>query len=589
MVRIKRKKMELRFKGIPVSPGIFIGRVIFFLTPRIDIRPRKIRIEDIEQEVARFMRARQSYISELERMKSSFQGGLISLIDTQIAMLRDGTFEREVLSLIRNQQRPAEYAIDRAIQNLTRSLRTSDSEYMRERANEMERLAHDLIRKMGDLEPTAPRAAHIRNKVVLAYDLSIQDTLNLIKKGAKGFAVAFGGITSHAAIIIRNYKLPAVFGLGEEFVQALQNNEIIEGDRIIVDGSKGHVIVNPKKNTVEQYKRLLEEHERAQKELLQLVDKPTVTEDGIRFAVNGNIDLSDELQLVMEFGGHGIGLFRTEFLFQDYGQNEDGQTRVYRNIARHIYPGHLVIRLFDLGADKLIGTMKPETALGMRGIRALLLEDSKKTLRTQVRAILRANRRGNIKLMVPMISTIEEIIAVKEIVQDEFKELRKRYRRIQFPEFGVMVETPSAAILSDKIAELVDFISIGTNDLTQYVLAVDRADARLSFMFDHLHPSVVRLVCRVVEAAHKAHTWVSVCGEMASDPLAVPLLVAMRIDEFSVAPGAILVTKKIINSIDQKSASKVLEKVLNSSTVDEVREIMVDYLKSKGLDIETLQ
>ena len=214
MVRIKRKKVELRFKGIPVSPGIFIGRVIFFLTPRIDIRPRKIRIEDIEQEVARFMRARQSYISELERMKSSFQGGLISLIDTQIAMLRDGTFEREVLSLIRNQQRPAEYAIDRAIQNLTRSLRTSDSEYMRERANEMERLAHDLIRKMGDLEPTAPRAAHIRNKVVLAYDLSIQDTLNLIKKGAKGFAVAFGGITSTPGLITGTSKFQAVLGPG---------------------------------------------------------------------------------------------------------------------------------------------------------------------------------------------------------------------------------------------------------------------------------------------------------------------------------------------------------------------------------------
>ncbi len=570
-----RTHKEQVFKGISVSPGIFIGRVTVIARPHITVSARKLRgSESVENEIKKFMTARDMFVEELKSTLRTLPASVRTVVESQITILKDENLTKEVVSVIEDEKRPAEYAVKKVLEKFSRQLEQSQSDYMRERAEEIRRMAGDLILRIQNSGYLQGYRIPLRNRAIVADDLSVQETLRSIRSGAKAFAFAAGGKTSHAGIIIRNYHLPAVFALGERFISS-----VITGNRVIVDGYMGVVIVHPRKATLLRYKNLQERYQLQEKKLLQLRDKPAMTSDQVRFTLLANIDVPDELELVKNYNAQGIGLFRTEYLFENYKLDEANQTRIYRRVARQVYPGPLVVRLFDLGADKVFGREMRHPALGMRGIRVLL--ENEELLRTQIRAIIKANQLGNVKLMIPMVSLVEEIERVKEILKQEYRQLKQSAvnKSLQLPELGIMVETPSAAILSDVMAEHVNFFSIGTNDLTQYVLAVARGDAEVAHMYNHLHPAVLRTIKHVCENAHHKNIWVGVCGELASDPLGIPLLVGMHVDELSVAPGALLTTKNIINNIPFEQAEQLVNEVMKLSTVDEVREKVKNFLK----------
>ncbi len=570
-----RTRKEAVYKGIRVSPGIFIGKVTIIARPSVTVSTRKLRSDKaVEEEIQKFMAARDMFVKDLERGITTLPESILTVVQSQISILKDPNLEREVIAIIREERRPAEYAVNKVLQKLSRQLQRSESDYMRERAEEIKRMASDFVLRIQNSGHLQGHKVILRNRAIVTDDLSVQETLRSIRAGAKAFAFSAGGKTSHAGIIIRNYHLPAVFALGDEFISSVST-----GDRVIVDGYTGVVIVHPKKATLLRYKGLRERYKLQEKKLLELKDKPAMTSDQVRLTLLANIDVPDELDLVKNYGAQGIGLFRTEYLFESYKLDEAIQTRIYRKVARQVYPGPLVIRLFDLGADKVFGREMKHPALGMRGIRVLLKDE--KLLRTQIRAIIKANQQGNVKLMIPMVSLLEEVEAVKEILKQEYRQLKSNpvNKALQLPELGIMIETPSAALMSDILADHVNFFSIGTNDLTQYVLAVARGDAELAHMYNHLHPAVLRSIKWVCDNAHRKNVWVGVCGELASDPLGVPLLIGMRVDELSVAPGALLTTKNIINSVPYEEAKELVNKVMKLSTVDEVRDAVTSFLK----------
>ncbi len=566
---------ESFFKGIGVSPGIFIGKVTLIERPDIKVSGRRLQSDEaVEAEIEKFIAARDLFVHELESSLASLPESVRTVVQTQITILKDASLERKVIDIIRSERRPAEYAIKKVLHIFAGEIERSGTEYMKERAAEIRGIASDLILRVQD--STAPRGRKImlRNRAIIAYDLSVQETLRAIKGGAKAFAFAYGGKTSHAGIIIRNYHLPAVFALGDEFIDSING-----GDRIIVDGYSGVVILHPKEATILNYRDLRARYQLQEKKLLELKKVPAMTTDQVRFTILANIDLPEELDLVKSYGAQGVGLFRTEHLFENYKLDETSQTRIYSRVARKVYPGPLVIRLFDLGADKVFGGQMRNPGLGLRGVRVLLRDEN--LLRTQIRAILKANKLGNVKLMIPMVSLVEEIELVKEILKQEYRKLKLNsiYRSLQLPELGLMVETPSVAVMSDKFAEHVEFFSIGTNDLTQYMLAVARGDAELSSIYDHLHPAVIRMIKTVSENAHKKNVWVGVCGELASDQLGIPLLVGMNVDELSVAPGTILSVKNIINHIPYSKARELVDEVIQMESAQEVKEAVRNFLK----------
>ena len=574
MVKTKTHK-ESFFKGIGVSPGIFIGRATLVARRNLRISARRLKSEEaVEKEIDKFLKARDAFVRELEEVIPTSPEMVQKVVDTQITILRDPKLEQDVIRIIREEKRPAEYAINKKLTELAENIERSEWDYLRERASDIREIARDLIQRIQSSEHPQGHKVTLRNRAIIAYDLSVQETLRAIKGSAKAFAFAYGGRTTHAGIIIHNYHLPAVFALGDGFIASVN-----DGDRIIVDGYSGVVILHPKKATLLRYQNLRDRYQLHEKKLLELKDNPAMTKDQVRITLLANIDVPDELDLVKKFGAQGIGLFRTEYLFENYKLDEAIQTRIYRKVARTVYPGPFVIRLFDLGADKVFGLPMQNPGLGMRGIRVLLKDEE--LLRTQIRAIIKANVMGNVKLMIPMVSVVEEIEKVKEILKQEYRKLKSNpvYRRVQLPELGIMVETPSAAVMSDMMAEHVQFFSIGTNDLTQYMLAVARGNAELAYMYDHLHPAVIRTIKLISENAHKKNIWVGVCGELASDPLGIPLLVGMHVDELSVAPGTLLSTKHIVNSISFSRASELVEDVLKMSSGQDVRNAVRQFLR----------
>lgn len=566
------KNGERFLTGIPASPGIGIGPARVLLRQEVAVTGRKIPPDRVERELEDFHRARAELIAEFEASKRGLPQKLAQLVEAQIMILQDPRFVENVERVVRRDRYTAEYAVLRVAGDLARSLKEGEHHYFQDRSLEIQQMARELVYKMQPLGHEAVQEVQA-GEVVFAVDLSVRDTLTLVKRDIAGVVLQAGGATSHTAILLRDFGIPGVFGVSS--FEGVEN-----GTLTIVDGNRGLAVIHPRKSTLDRYRERQMQLQAFHQGLKKLVGQAAVTRDGRELSLKMNLDFPEEMDIIDRFERRGVGLFRTEVLFFSGHTDEASQERIYRTLSAKVYPHTATIRIFDIGGDKILGQPERNPFLGLRGIRALLKE--KHTLVRQLRAILRANEKGNLKVMLPMVTTVEEVEEFLDLFQQVVQEMGPE---VQVPSVGVMVEVPSIALTVELLEGLVDFISIGTNDLTQYVLAVDRRNPRVSYLYDPFHPAVVRLLEWVVHRARRSNLLVSVCGEMASDPLGIPLLVALGVDELSVAPAALLPSKEIIRHLSMEELHGLKRRVLQARTSAEVRQLIYDVLRKSAADL----
>jgi phosphotransferase system enzyme I (PtsI) len=577
-------KPEYERRGISASPGIVIGPAFVRDAERLNVPRQLVDASAVEPEVARFLQALTDTARELRGIKSDIARRMgddhARIFDAHLLILEDRMLVDETSAVVRNERLNAAAAFEKVINKVIDSIAGIEDEYLKERTMDVQDVKKRVIRTLVGKDtrvvnrPTEP-------SVLVAHDLSPSDTAQLDRRSVLGYVTDLGGRTSHTAIIARSQGLPAVVGL-ENLVGRVET-----GDTIIVDGNAGSVIINPTPATIEQYENEVARFRELEEQLLTLTGYPAHTLDGRAFTLCANLDSADEIDSVIDHGGQGVGLFRTEYFFisQEYLPSEEEQYKVYRQVAERMGGKPVVIRTLDVGGDKIASYLhrSPELNpfMGWRGIRFCLTR--KDIFKTQLRAIYRASAHGQVKIMFPMISMIEEVLRTKEICAEVREDLkRERYKFDENVPLGIMVETPAAVAMADQFAREVDFFSIGTNDLIQYTMAVDRGNSKIAHLYQHLQPSILRLLRLTVEAARKRKIHVSVCGEMAGDPLSVPILIGLGIDEFSVSPNMIPEVKRIIRSVTFDECRALLRRVARFRTTNEIETEIDAFLKAHG-------
>ncbi len=536
-------------KGIAASKGYAVGRlflkeadeILIVEKSEIDAAEEKKRLE------AAVEASRQQLTGLKERAAAEIGEEEAKVFESHLMLLEDPEFTGAAVLGVESNQVSAEVAMNDIVTMYLAIFSQMEDEYMKERAADIkdvgERILRNLAGKMGSGLTSLPE-----NTIVVAHDLSPSDTVQLDKNNVVAFLTDIGGRTSHSAIMARTLEIPAVVGLGD--ITSIART----GDRAIVDGVEGLVILNPDEETVKLYEAKKVQLDEEKRKLKELVNVKTITASGKQVIVAGNIGAPEDVAKVLENGGEGIGLFRTEFLYMDRDAlpEEEEQFEAYKQVAEKMGGKPVVIRTLDIGGDKKLSYLplpKEENPfLGYRAIRLCL--DRPEIFRTQLRAILRASAYGNIQIMFPMISSLEEFFRAKEILTSCMEELRSENKAFNKDiETGIMIEIPSAAILADEFAKHADFFSIGTNDLIQYTLAADRMNENISYLYNPMHPAVLRLIKMAIDAAHKEGKWCGMCGEMAGNEEAIPILLEYGLDEFSMSASSILAVKqKIINS-----------------------------------------
>ncbi|MBI4721179.1 MAG: phosphoenolpyruvate--protein phosphotransferase, partial [Chitinivibrionia bacterium] len=475
-------------------------------------------------------------------------------------------------------------AFQKVIASVLKSFRNIEDEYLKDRYSDIMDVKRRVIRNLLGTERSNRLEKPSSASIIVAYDLSPSDTAQFDRSLTLGYATDLGGRTSHTAILARSQGVPAVIGL-EGFSTRVEN-----GDMLIVDGNCGTVIINPSAETVELYKKEIERFNKLEKQLLKLTGYPAETLDGRTIDLHANIDMPQEVDAVLSCGAVGVGLFRTEYFFiaQEHLPTEEEQYTVYTDVLKKMGDKPVVIRTLDIGGDKIVRYLHSSAELnpfmGWRGIRFCLTR--KDIFKTQLRAIYRASAHGNVKIMFPMISQLEEVIKAKEICKEVREELkRSRFQIDDGVEIGIMIETPSAVATADALAKEVSFFSVGTNDLIQYTLAVDRGNSKISHLYQNLHPSIIRFLKTTVDAAHKKKIPVGICGEMCGDPLSVIVLIGLQFDEFSCGPYVIPETKKLIRSVTYDECRALVKRLLRKSTVKEIEESVSEFLKERCPDL----
>ncbi|EPY2271960.1 phosphoenolpyruvate--protein phosphotransferase [Clostridium sporogenes] len=533
-------------KGIAASKGYAIGKI--FIKEDINIEVVEKSIDNIEKEKERFKSALSNTREQLERIKDKAQKEVgaekAAVFDSHIMLLDDPEFAGAVEMNIESNKVNSEKALQEVIDMYSSIFASMEDEYMRERGSDIKdvgkRIMLNLMEKsvnsMDDLD---------KDTIIVAQDLTPSDTAQLDKDKVIAFLTNIGGRTSHSAIMARTLEIPAIVGM-KDITESVKNDDIV-----IVDGIEGIVIINPDKETIEKYEESKESLLKEKEELKKLINVETVTKAGKRVEVCGNIGKPQDVHQVLENGGEGVGLFRTEFLYMDRDNmpSEDEQFESYKYAVEKMEGKPVVIRTLDIGGDKKLPYLEmPEEMnpfLGYRAIRLCL--DRKELFKVQLRALLRASAFGNLKIMFPMISSLSEFKAAKELLKECMSELKAEEKEFnENLETGIMVEIPAAAICADELAKHVDFFSIGTNDLIQYTLAADRMNEKISYLYDPMHPAVLRLIKMTIDAAHKEGKWCGMCGEMAGDENAIATLVEYGLDEYSMSASSILTAKKII-------------------------------------------
>ena len=570
---------EITYKGVPASPGISIGKAYIYSRSTFEIDTQILNEGDVEKELLEFDNAIELSKKELNKIRAlSYEkiGENNSLIfDAQLDILNDKFFFNNVNQRIQNEKRTASYIFDDEITKLSHMLVNSKDEYLKDRFNDLKDIRNRVFRNLKK-EKLVSKVEE--NSIIIGHELSPADTILFSKRKVQGYASDKGGLTSHAAIISRALRVPAVVGMKDI------SKKINSGDLIIIDGLTGLIILNPSGETLLIYKKKLEElkeYEKKRKEILYL---PSETSDNKLIELSANIEFDEEIDFIVNTGHCGIGLYRTEHLFLEAGDfpSEGRQIEEYTHIANVTYPNTVTIRTYDIGGDKLLPRSEKEDNpfLGWRGIRICL--DRVDIFKEQLSALLRSSKEKNIKIMFPMISSVSEVIRAKEILNEVKTDLDGKEinfdRNIQI---GIMIEVPSAYFLADELAREVDFFSIGTNDLIQYLLAVDRGNEYISNLFLEFHPAVIRALKKITDSAHRNNIKISVCGEMASNPLATAVLVGMGIDELSVSPSIFPEIKQLIRKISYGEAKELCDEILKFSNEKEIKALVTEYFNNK--------
>lgn len=572
----------VKLKGIAASGGISIGKAFLIGKEEFSIFKRKIPYEDISREIYRLEEAlintRREIMNLQEKISEEVGFTEAKIFEAHILVLEDRVLIEDVIQNIKNKRVNVEYAFSQSIKKYVDTLSKLKDEYLKERARDIEDVARRVLRKL--LKKDAASLRDIGEKVVIvAHDLSPSDAAFLPKKNILGFVTDIGGRTSHTAIIARSLNIPAVVGV-ETATHYVKGNE-----RLIVDGLEGVVYINPNEKIYRHYQEKLHKLSKTARIFHIPKSAKAQTQDKKEIVVSANIELPEELPLVNEYGAQGIGLYRTEYMFLGRKDmpSEEEQYRAYLNAVRKVKPYVVIIRTIDIGGDKFLSRPQVPSQiqpfLGWRAIRFCLARPE--IFKVQLRAILRASVEGNIKIMFPMISGIEELLQAKRILNECKQELREEGK--SFDEkisVGVMIEVPSAALTADILAKESDFFSIGTNDLIQYSLAVDRGDEKVAYLYEPAHPAVLRLIKEVVTAAHKNNIWVGMCGEMSGEPLFAFLLLGLGLDELSMPPPRVPVVKELIRKIKYEDAHRVSEGVFKFATAKEVERYLQEELKA---------
>lgn len=576
-----RKKRQL-LVGVAASPGYAIGLVQMLVNREVSVSTETIPVERIPREVALFQKAIALTVRELTQLKNAAMEKLgvaeARIFDSHLMILQDPTLVDVVLENIRTRHHNARHSFHDRMKELMADFERNAVEVIRDRALDLSDIYNRVLNHLGDSGPVATNEGSelLEGVVLTGHTLNPSTLIQLRKEQVLAFATDTGGRTSHVSILARSLQIPAVAGLRDISVR------IRQGDTMIVDGTGGLVIINPSDADIRKYKEKQEVFKRQEQELFTTRDLEPVTLDGKYIKLHANIELPLEADEVTTFGATGVGLYRSEFLyFRKEAPGRREQTEAYRYIVRKLHPMPVTIRTLDAGGDKIIpevsATDEANPFMGWRSIRVCL--DRKDIFKDQLKALLMAGDLGNLRIMFPMISSVEELRRAKAIYQECRVELREEGYDPPDLEVGIMVEVPAAVIMVEELAREVDFFSIGTNDLVQFTLAVDRSNERIAAMFEPHHPAVLRMIRQVVKAAHREGITVSVCGEMVSDPLSTLLLVGLGVDELSMTPWSIMECKKIIRSISYEEARHTVNEVLRFTDTESINR----YLKRKYL------
>ncbi|GAA0071548.1 phosphoenolpyruvate--protein phosphotransferase [Clostridium sardiniense] len=533
-------------KGIAASKGYAIGKV--FLQEHEEIIITDEKVTDVTLEKEKLQKALDASRDQLEKIKAKAAVEMgeekAAVFEAHITLLDDPEFTGTMAMEIENNQLNAMKAVENVTNTFVMIFESMEDAYMRERAADIKDVSKRIIANLAGRGGDA-FAITEGNTIVVAEDLTPSDTAQLDRSKVVAFLTNIGGRTSHSAIMARTLEIPAIVGLGDI------TTSVKAGDMVIVDGIEGIAIINPDEATIKEYEAKRETFLAEQEELKKLIEVKTVTKSGKRIEVCGNIGKAEDVDGVIANGGDGVGLFRTEFLYmdRDNAPTEDEQFEAYKYVLENMNGNQVVIRTLDIGGDKTLPYLPlPEEMnpfLGYRAIRLCL--DRKEIFKVQLRALLRASVYGNLAVMFPMISGIQEFRSAKEVVEECKAELKAEGKEYSdTTQWGIMVEIPAAAVMADELAKEVDFFSIGTNDLIQYTLAADRMSEKVSYLYNPMHPAVLRLIKMTIDGAHKHGKWVGMCGEMAGDEAAIPTLVEYGLDEFSMSASSILTAKKII-------------------------------------------
>lgn len=573
--------MEI-YNGIAASPGVAIGEAYIFnqneLIPKFSISEYQLEFE-IDRFYTALRKTKQEYQLLQQKLFEEMSEDEAKFLDAHILMTEDQTLIQEVVDNLREKKKNLEWIIYEVTDNLYKKFTQLHEDYFKERAVDILDLGRKIIQKL--LSQKSNSLADLsEDYIIITSDLSVSDTASMNKKHVLGFVTELGGKTSHTAILARSLTIPAVLGIKD--ISHMVNS----GDTVIIDGTAGLVVINPDEATREKYKKQQRKNEKKEHENLQLKDLQTITLDEKEILLKANMEIPEqEIDSVLHYGAEGVGLYRSEFLYLSKKRKvlptEAQQFNAYKFVLEKFKDKNVTIRTLDLGGDKVLEGVTSREAnpnLGWRAIRFCLSNPD--IFKTQIRALYRASIYGNLNIMLPMISNIDEIIETKKLIEEVKEELRAE--NIEFSDnipLGVMIETPSAVLLSDKLAKMTDFFSIGTNDLIQYILACDRGNEKIAYLYQPLHPAVLQMIKQTVDNAHKHNIKVSICGEMGGEILSALILIGFGIDEISMTPAKILELKRVIRNIHYSKVKKLADEVLTYSSQTEVVERVESWVK----------
>ena len=575
--------MERIFRGIPVSAGVCRGKVYVLVDPKDDGIPHyTVADEDLEKELQRLDRGLRETRSEILQVQQQVAETLgikdASIFDAHLLVLEDPTLIEEVTLRIQREKINAESAFHQFSEKYATTLSNSKDEYLRERAADMRDVSSRILANLTGRHRLSPLADLPEPCVLVSHDLTPSQTALMDKTKVLGFITDAGSRTSHTAIMARSMRIPAVVGLGNI------SKELRDGQELLVDGYNGLVALNPTDQTLFEYGQIIRRQVSVEESLRQVREQTATTLDGVRVTLSANIESPDDIESVKASGAEGVGLFRTEYLFinRQRPPTEEEQFDAYQKVAIALNPSPVIIRTLDLGGDKILPELdipqEMNPFLGWRAIRFCLAETA--IFREQLRAILRASVTGNVKMMYPMISGLEELLQANALVEEVRQELRSK--GVPFDEnmeIGAMIEIPSAALVADSLAKRSKFFSLGTNDLIQYSMAVDRLNAKIAHLYEPTHPAILHLIHHTVKAGKRQGIWTGICGEMASDPSLIPLILGLGVAEFSVASASVPAIKHLIRQTRMSEAIALAEAALQCESGAEILERSRSYAR----------